>query len=498
MTSFTDLYFGMADAKNEAINETQAFIDSFVDNRNAVSDIRSRKKFLLLGPKGCGKTALARYLELTADPVTEFVNVRDIGDLPLAEVEKLKTGEEQSLGRTITSWRLLLLCAILDLILKDQSSSLHGNREVERVVTELRKHGFMDPTPSRAVITASKTTLKLPIPKFGEVYARESTSTVDLYHLVPFLEKWVLENQSDNSYLIALDGLDSIYLNDPRFAVVISSLMQATYSLHQRLRSAESPAHIILLVRNDIFTRLHLADAGKMRRDLGIDLDWRILSGQPERAPLFRLINQKSVALISEKPFDVVGRYFDKDVELGGRQGAPRWVNTFQYLLQLTRHTPRDLLQLFEHIRIVADSPEFQTYPNGKLTPEIIREGVLQYSSKYFVDAIQNELVGKSGAGFDSDLVSHGLSALRHLPRRTFTAKSFIEELYGDKPSHADQKAAETLLRWFFFAGAIGNKRAGSEQSYMQFYHRREETEVYLKGDLVLHNALVYAWSIHW
>jgi len=33
-------------------------------------------------------------------------------------------------------------------------------------------------------------------------------------------------------------------------------------------------------------------------------------------------------------------------------------------------------------------------------------------------------------------------------------------------------------------------------KSYMQFYHRRDESEIYLKGEFVLHNALIHAWGM--
>ncbi|HEU4540623.1 MAG TPA: hypothetical protein VFR23_05805, partial [Jiangellaceae bacterium] len=54
------------------------------------------------------------------------------------------------------------------------------------------------------------------------------------------------------------------------------------------------------------------------------------------------------------------------------------------------------------------------------------------------------------------------------------------------------------LLRLLFFAGAIGNLvGAGqSEKTYMQFYHRRDESEIYVKGMFILHHALVHAWNL--
>ena len=63
------------------------------------------------------------------------------------------------------------------------------------------------------------------------------------------------------------------------------------------------------------------------------------------------------------------------------------------YLLNMTRHTPRDLLRLFEEeIRKVEASGIFGTRGGSKLLPEVIREGILQYATKYFVGAIAERI----------------------------------------------------------------------------------------------------------
>ncbi|MGA5506875.1 P-loop ATPase, Sll1717 family [Streptomyces umbrinus] len=490
---FTELYFGMADSKNEARDNPEAFIESFVDPQGVVDDLRNRRKFLVLGPKGAGKSAVAWYMDLTASPESELISARDISELPIADVERMKTGDSAGVGRTVTAWKLIILCALLDIALKDQSSPLHQIAEVQRVEKELRKQGFMDPTPIKAVLETTKSTYKIPIPKVGEVFAREKTSSVHLANIVPFVEKWVAESRGSNQYTLILDGIDSIYLNDPQYFTSVSAMVQAVYSINQALRASQSSALIVLLVRNDLFSRLTLADAGKMREDFGADLDWRILSGQPRQAPLFKLVNEKAGSLVDNAPADIVSAYFPSDVQLGGRAGgAPEWMNIHKYLLNLTRHTPRDILRLFEHIRRVAAAGNLRMARDGKVTQEIIREGVLQYSSKYFVDAINNELVGREGD--DYALVREGMVTLRHLHKSTFTLAEFTTECFGDS-SIESRKSAEKILTWLFFAGALGNVRGGAE-NYLQFYHRREDTDVYLKGKLILHNALVHAWNI--
>jgi hypothetical protein len=488
--AFTDLYFGLADGKNEAIEHPDEFIQSFVDHNNVVEEVSDKRKLLLLGPKGTGKSAVAWYVELTARSRNQLVQTRDISELPLTEIGKVKTGEDEGPGRSLTAWRILLLCSMIDVILSDQASSLNQNSDFLRVVEALRREGFLDPTFKRAVLSASKSTFKLSVTGIGE-YSREASPNLNLYHLVPYLVQWIKENQSPNRHLLFLDGLDSIYLTDSRYTSALSSLLQAAYLLRQEL--VGSTSHLVLLVRNDIFTRLQLADSGKMRDDFGVDLDWRMLTGRPERSALFRLINSKAPSLLGTGSIDVVGRYFSPNVELGARRGGPgRAEHIWQYLLNLTRHTPRDLLQLLENIRRVCKEDPGALDRQGRVRPDALREGVLRYATRHFVGAIQNELVGRDST--DPEMVSRAISTLRNLPGQSFTAEQFTRDCFDDN-SDANRAQAAKLLSWLFFAGAIGNERPGRNESYLQFYHRRDETEVYLKGRLRIHNALVYAQS---
>lgn len=489
--SFTDLYFGMADAKNEATEHPDEFIRSFVDHQGAVEALRQRRKFLLLGPKGAGKSAVAWYLELTGGQHGCLVSTRDVSELPLPEIQNLKTGEAAGVGRTVTAWKLLVLCGLLDLMLADESSSASRDDEVLRVAKALREYGFLDPTPARAIITATKTTLKVPLPKIGEVYSRETSASLHLHHLVPFLQKWLAENRSGNSYTLVLDGLDSVYMNDPQFIPSISALVQAIYLVNQDLRRDRVPAQVVALVRNDVFSRLTLADAGKIRQDFGVDIDWRVLSGEPRKAALFTLVGEKAGSLIGVPGLDVVSTFLPAQVTLGGGHAASRPIHN--YLLDHTRHTPRDLLRLFEYLRTAAQ--EFGLAPGEKLNQDMVREGVLRYATRYFVDAIRNEFVGRE---VDSELPHRAVNALRELAQRQFSAAEFTTVCFGDNSSESRQEA-EKVLRWLFFAGAIGNVvPGGAGQTYLQFFHRRDDSEVYLKRSLVLHSTLMYAWAIPW
>ncbi len=288
-----------------------------------------------------------------------------------------------------------------------------------------------------------------------------------------------------------IDGLDSIFLNDIRYDESLSSLVQAAYSLNQKLRERRATGSVVLLLRNDVFARISLSlpDSQKMRDDFAFDLDWRVLSGQSGvNAPLMQLVNTKAARAVGADAIQVLS-YFPDYVEVGRQQKAPRKIPSFQYLLNMTRHTPRDLLRLFEEIRKVEGSGIYGS--NVPLSQEVIREGVLQYSSKYFVGAISNEFAGYEGG---PESATAAINAIRSIGKQQFDRAEFVAAL--EALERAPDTDPDQLLRLLFFAGALGNYVGHRDESYMQFYHRRDDTEIYLRGAFILHHALIHAWGM--
>ena len=62
------------------------------------------------------------------------------------------------------------------------------------------------------------------------------------------------------------------------------------------------------------------------------------------------------------------------------------------------------------------------------------------------------------------------------------------------KGEEVADREADRLLKLLFFAGAIGNL-VGND-SYMRFVHRRDDSEIYLRGTLILQGTLCHAWNV--
>jgi hypothetical protein len=134
---YRDLYFGMSDSRNEFIEDREDFVRSYVDLNDASKVVRDGQKFLILGPKGTGKSALAWYLEATEADGLHLAMVRDAQALPLAEIPRLQTGQSAGAERTVVAWKFVLLCNYLELLFRDQGCSIQRDNEVLRVANIL-------------------------------------------------------------------------------------------------------------------------------------------------------------------------------------------------------------------------------------------------------------------------------------------------------------------------------------------------------------------------
>lgn len=494
---YADLYFGKSDSRNELNDDRGEFVKSFVDLDGIVEKVVDGSHTMVLGPKGTGKSALAWYLQTTSSDQDYFVRVKDASELPLADIPRLETGQPSGAERTVTAWRFILLCNYLEIALQDESARVPAEAEVRRVTRHLRNYGLMGGTSGKAMLSIAKTTINIPIPKIGQIYSRESAPTLTVFALLPYLEEWAANIRSGNRHVLVLDGLDSIFLNDEKYDESMAALVQAAYTVNQRFARTGSSGSIALLVRNDVFSRvsLTLPDSQKMRDDNAVELDWRVLSGaRGAKAPLLQLVNQKAAKAAGLERLDVLN-YFPASIEVGQRHHGMhrRQIDTLQYLLNMTRHTPRDLLRLLEEIRRIEASGIFEPSRTGILAQDVIREGVIQYANRYFVGAIRNEFAGFSGG---PDQGQAALSALQSLPSQLFDRAQFVAAL--KELGYSDATTCDRLLRLLFFSGAIGNfvRRKDGQESYLQFYHRRDDAEIYLKGSLTMHSALCHAWNI--
>lgn len=216
---FTDLYFGKSDPMHEVMASSGDFIRSYVDLDGAVGQVISGDRTLILGPKGTGKSALGVYIEKTGVGTARKyqAQLRNASTLPLAEIPQLKTGQPAGPLRTYGAWKFILLCNYLDVALSDTSSAISNITDIRKVLRALKGFGFMGDSSGKSILRMVDQKYTIDKNAAGNLFRNETSQSVDIFTLTPYLEEWALAVKSPRRHILMLDGLDSIFLNDARY-----------------------------------------------------------------------------------------------------------------------------------------------------------------------------------------------------------------------------------------------------------------------------------------
>lgn len=239
---------------------------------------------------------------------------------------------------------------------------------------------------------------------------------------------------------------------------------------------------MIVLCRTDIFNHLPGANTNKYRRDSGVTLNWYQDIKDPHSSHLIALVNRKAAA--TETPD--VGNVFTRFFPARFRLESGKWFDTIRYLLEYTRHTPRDLLQLLEYIKEACKSGD----PSDLIPGRVIEAGVHNFCADYFVGELTNELYGLLSME-EIDLTKRLLRSLR---RHRFYYHELERKVSGSV-QYSKLPLASVASR-LFDAGVLGNAVTASNEDRVRFKYRNPHEELDYDGQIVLHNALVNGFNV--
>ncbi|MDA0180475.1 hypothetical protein OJ997_09235 [Solirubrobacter phytolaccae] len=434
--SFASIQFGYADAHKEGSEEPDLLIDGFLDDARVMDSALRGSPFLFLGYKGCGKTAIVERAKLLAERDPQlFVTAATLEEFSYTDFKTFAgvSGDFQSRYPAAWAWSLLLL--LIQSFEADESARLEAQRPYTKAVTGLRELDLMPvPQLNQLVSRSSKRGFKAGIPKFLEVNEERVYEGQDLQlsQMVAVLRAAVKSFRTDSTHVVFVDGLDDVLTTRELQFQAIAALITEVSRLNGELRVAGCPAKFVVLCRTDIFDRLPGANKNKIRQDSSVELDWYHDPRDPAGSRLHTLVNLRaSVSL---------GREVDVFQEL-----LPRMVDgrpAVRYLLDHTRHTPRDVLQLMRAIQGFVEH-------DGPVTEREIRSGLRTYSTRYFLPELRDELHGYA----EPTQIDSVVALLTSLERDRFSLDELHAqlELLGFPP--IDLPA---LVRTLFECGGLG------------------------------------------
>lgn len=484
---FRTLDFGRASSEAEVARDSERFLATYFDRWEILPNARRRAPdyFLVIGPKGSGKTGVgeATRLEMTRVYGEHAVFARSL-DLdqvsptlmPLTSLTK-KLVPQQASAITDSAWRLFLGIRFLELLMQDQSSDAHQEGRLGRLHSELVSTGLAESDFPTVLRKVRENRLSFKVAQIGLETVTTSADEIAISTLGAAIQKQILAVQSANHFMLVVDGLDRIVSDNDSYWLTLAALLRVGDEYHRRFVSAKADLRLLVMCRSDVFRRIQFADADKIAIDSAKSIDWSAHLTKPVDSPLWDYLAAKAKISV-QGLLDL----FPSDVAVGQRQSdKSRQIPILEYLISSTRSTPREMSSLMRRLQEVMP-------PGGFITSERVREAVDLFASRDLLTMLVAEATGLIEAQVGRRLGE----LLSHLPAATYVERSDIEAAL--QTSELSTELAGELCEFLFLAGVLGNydPRTG----YVQFYHRRDTYGFKAKGPWHLHKGLMYALNI--
>lgn len=467
--------FGKATGEQEGIDSPLLIKNGFLDKGQIVESIVKGGKSLVLGFKGSGKSTIGEKIRLDCYPAVQESKVcavvAHLADFPFKSFSKICPGGAEPEAKYPTSWQYLLLTTILTSFLSDPRGRDTENLDFRESIEKLTEAGML-PVKSlkHMALKASKSSFKVNLAKLLEYTKETSDKVVDqdvmFLDVVDLIKEIIPEFSTQSTHLLVLDGLDDVLTSRDVQMNALSALIFESNRLNIWFKQQKVHAKIVVLCRTDLFERLPIANKNKIKQDSAILLDWYHDPREPEKSQLAKLANLRA-GLALGREVDIFSEFFHTKIE--ERPSA-------QFLLEHTRHTPRDFIQLLNNCKTF-DS-------GGKLNRSDVVKGVRKYSIDYFLPEIEDEIVGYA----EHELFLRFKAAATKLKEREFKysslyAKFEVDSQYGEAELHG-------LLKILFKCSAIGNKWSARGSDRYEFVYRNPHADFDKEKTIVLHKGL--------
>lgn len=373
-----NVHFGEISAEVELEKNPDLIKIGYYDYNNIIDKLLNQHYFIVLGNKGSGKSIIGEHIRLTAGIENtknyRFVTNISLYQFPYKSLKKIISGSSETESKLPTTWKWLLLVYAFKSFNNDLSKSCEFDPEFNKAVDVLQSIGVLPADLNKIAILSSKKSFKLKLPLF-EASTEDIGQGGELHylHMIEYLERTIFKIQSQNQHYLLIDGLDEAISHRDIQYESIAALISEAREINKVMKENGVPFKVIIFCRKDIYKHLPGANKNKITNAFSIDLNWYQDHIPVENKEIVKLAIFR--ANVFGETGDVFKKYFPEKID-----------NKFpaDYLLDNTRYTPRDFLQLLTYIGKNASSNE--------VTFTEIRTGIKEYSNNYFWPEIEDEL----------------------------------------------------------------------------------------------------------
>jgi hypothetical protein len=333
--------FGAVDADNDGL-----LLDCFEDHP-AFLNVMNRSRFLVIGRKGSGKTAIFKKM-LTQSAPDYFCFGHTFSDYPWHHHDLQARAGIPNFDKFTHSWKYLALLTIAKIVL-NFDKSLPANEDAMDIMVRIEKfvidtYGTRDPDVTQ-LFTPSKT-LKLK-PHFEldwKIFKADISPESVPMHELPVIVQELNANllryllrclNPDNQYFVCFDQLDLGF--EPGagdYSNRLIGLLLAARDINIAARDSGIKLCITVFLRDDIYETLHFEDKNKLTENFLSLIEW---DTQRTDKTLKGLMEKRFNRLLGEHAS--WGDVFDESKEMPGHQ------TKYQHVLDRTYLRPRDIIR---------------------------------------------------------------------------------------------------------------------------------------------------------
>ena len=414
-------------------------------------EVLDRKKILVIGRKGAGKTALAQQIARTtrSDTIVSGVNISAI-DLPDSGRPAQALGSSEVLTK---AWKNIILRAAAENCLDHIRATGADRAKLEARIGLNHEHKQNNLGRLKSVrLDAHMLGLEVGL------HRPEKNAASSIEDRNALLLDFLAENFFGKSMYILFDGLDQGYIQSSAenrhstYLRVIASLIRAAIETKNEFKEIGRTVLPTVFIRSDIFQQLRADDRNKWADNQGVRLLW-----EPRELEIFcrhrihcaAKLNRSKVT--EQEALSNVFKYgTQKVIDFSGND---KRLPLTKYIVDFSLNRPRDVVTFLRAAALTA-LQEAQ-----RLGREVkIDKNILEESKRNFGLFLKAELSEELAAEFP--IMGILLNRLSALKKRTFSYQDFcsiVERTQNGTTEGDKYKMAARLFDLGFFGQIMGD-----------------------------------------
>lgn len=359
-----DFFLGNPEAEGEGLDSNFSFSDFFHDFMDISNEI-SKGKFLILGRKGSGKSAYAKYVKDYSDGTTDsFACLLKNNDIDFESIIQRLPEDLENKNVLLFEW--IILTQMIKMIIGTKRAVWSDNvQHLEKFyknnagVVQLDKLALVGTTSESNFTLNIDSLVGILSSKIGKKWVKEYTRA-PFYHFISPLRDIIrdtlkYEVLSDIDFIVMFDDLDVTFsLKNQADRSKLMDLLRVARDYNTNWFKG-TKSKILVFLRDDIARRLEgvSSDKTKILGSYGYTINWydhadaradvnKILLRQLINRRISANFNRFGYRISDSDPWQDFAR--DYDPKFYGKKTA------FKFILDCTFYRPRDLLNIFKDI----------------------------------------------------------------------------------------------------------------------------------------------------